>query len=461
LNETLTALCNAYLNNGTGSVIAYYSFDSGSVSSAGSSSNFTGIFKNESPSQFPNSFNINILGATGTSSTVAENLLKTKISNNSFDLSFSNGRYGNFSGTSFLRPDDYDSEFIYLFSFQKTKPQNGVLFGSLVKDSFDNGSISFEYGRGFNIGVNDRNQLFFQGSDAVVGDYILTANELELGDDNICSARISPYEVSFANYNLVDDEFSQQNLRTDCKIQNNAFTESFYIGSSPTYIRQGNTFSGLIDNLLIISGSHSSSDLKAISSGFVASGIRQSGSSFIDEVVTGHSIQLLFQSGVTGYQPVITGYLNVLSGYDQNLIEFTLSSTTGNFKKDGERFITGYSLPNNSGFYTEETSLLIPYSSYRPTGDDSFATLGLRDSGLFIEAYTISSTRSVLVKTGSFPLYDLKPITGVLLNATGYLKTTLTGSFYRTGDIIENLQFLDQYTGRFKKDYLYFLDKRL
>lgn len=448
------------MDNGTGSVIAYYSFDSGSVSYIGDGSNFTGIFKNESPSPYPNSFNLKVLKATGASSLTAENLLRTKVVDNSFDLGFSNIDCNNFSGISFLKPDDYDSEFVYLFSFKKTKPQNGVLFGSLVKDSFDNGTVSFEYGRGFNIGINDRNQLFFQGSDAQIGDYVLTANELELGDDNICSARISPYEVSFAKYNLLDDDFVQQSLRTDCKIQNNSFSENFYIGSSPTYLRSGNAFSGFIDNFLIISGSYNPSDLKAISSGFVATGIPQSGASFLDEVITGFSIELLTQSGVTGYQPVITGYQNVISGSE--LIEFILSSTTGELKKDGERFLTGYTLPNNSGYYIEETSFLLPSYNYRPTGDDAFATLGLKNSGGLIETFVISSNKIVTTTTGQFPLYGLIPVTGNLLNAaTGYIKTPLSNIISRTGNIIQNLQFLDQYTGRFKKDYIYFMDKRL
>lgn len=460
MNETLSTLCNAYLDEGSGSVVLYYSFSSGSVSSLGAGSNFTGVFKNESPSKFVDYLSGIVVSATGSSAVDAENLLKTYIENDSYNLSFQNVKYGGFSGQGFLNPSDYESEFVYLFSFNKNKNEDGVLFGSLVKDSFDNGVVNFSYGRGFNVGINDRNKLFFQGSDAVVGDFVLVADDLELANENICSVKVSPYEVTFAHYNLADDEFEQQYLRSDCKIQNNSFTEPFYIGGSPTYLRPNQTFSGFIDHLLIISGNYNPSDLKAIASGFVATGIKTSGASYSDNVVTGHSIELLTQSGVTGFQPVITGYINVLSG--SNLIEFTMSSTTGNSVIDGQKLLTGYTLPNNSGSYLEETAFLIPANNYKPTGDDAFATLGLRNSGGFVEAYTITSNRLVNVVTGLIPLYGLVPVTGTLLSSpTGYVKTTLSTNIFRTGTITESLEFLEKYKTKFKKDYLYYLEKRL
>jgi hypothetical protein len=422
--------------------------------------NFTGAFKNESPAFSVGSLTGVVSDITGASANDVEVLLKTKIENNSFDLTSSNIKYGGFSGISFQRPDDFDSEFVYLFSFRKTQPQDGVLFGSLVKEDFDNGIVNFSYGKGFNVGINDRNQLFFQGIDSTIGNYVLTADQLELADENICSLKVSPYEVTFAHYNLADDEFTQQYLRTDSKIQNLDHTESLFIGGSPNYLRSGKTFSGFIDNLMIISGNYNPSDLKAISSGFVTTGIKVSGASYSDEVVTGHSITILTPIGVTGYQPVITGYQNVIT--TSQLIEFTLVEDPSPYSRnDGERFLTGYTLPNNSGSYIEETSFLIPNYNYRPTGDNAFATLNLRDSGDFVTRYTLSSVRG-FNSTGVIPLYDLVPITGFLLNEpTGYEKTTLSTTILRTGNLVENLEFLDQYKGRFKKDFIYYLDKRI
>ena len=459
MNQTLATLCDAYLEGGTGSVALYYSFDSGSVSSVGAGSNYTGTFLNESPSFSVGSLNGLVMDATGSSANAAQNLVKASIENDSFNLASSNIKYGGFSGISFLRPEDLDSEFCYLFSFRKTHSTNGVLFGSLVKDSFDNGIVNFSYGRGFNVGVNDRNKLFFQGSDSNVGDYILTAESLELGTENICSLKVSPYEVTFAHYNLEDDEFNQEYLRSNSKIQNNSHTEPFYIGGSPTFLKSGKTFSGYIDNLMIISGSYNPSDLKAVSSGFVATGIPVSGASFSNEIVTGHSVSLITPSGVTGYQPVITGYLDGTTTSD--LIQFVLTSSSTGFS-DGTRLMTGYVLPNGSGSYLEETSYLYKTNIYRPTGDDAFATLGLTDSGAVVDSYSIETTRVTNIITGSVPLYKFVPITGILLSApTGYSKTILSTTNIVTGDSIENLGFIPSYKTKYKKDYLYFLERRL
>ena len=460
MNEVLNNLCSAYLNDGTGSVVAYYSFESGSVWHIGSNQNFTGVFRNQSPAYTVGDYDLIVLNSSGHSASASRDNVLNNIVDDSFDLTYSSCQYGGFSGISFLNPDDYDSDFVYLFSFEKTSYQNGVLFGSLVKDSFDNGTISFEYGRGFNVGVNDRNQLFFQGSDSNIGDYILTADQIELSNANICSVQISPYNISFSSYNLADDKFYSQSLSPNCKIQNNSFSEPMFVGQSPTYVKSGRSFSGYIHDLLIISGAYGPTDLKSIASGFVSSGVISSGVSYSDEVITGYSIQLLSQSGVTGYEPVITGYLDSISGSE--FIQFVLSSTTQPVTGDGRRFITGYDLPTNSGSYLEETSFLVPSTQYRPTGNDAFATLGLTNQSDVVETYSLVYTRIDNTITGAIPLYGLVPKTGILLSsATGYIKTPLTANFSRTGDLSTSLSILPQYTGFFKKDFIYFLEERL
>lgn len=460
MNETLSTLCQAYLDGGTGSVVLYYSFDSGSVSSVGSAGNFTGVFLNQSPSFSVGQFDGIVIDGTGVSALAAESLCKQNIEDDSFNLSFSNIQYGPFSGISFLRPEDLESEYSYLFSFNRFKNENGVLFGSLIKNEFDNGIVDFSYGQGFNIGVNDRNKLFFQGIDSEVGEYVLVAENIELGSDNICSARISPYEVLFANYNLLDDEFAQESLRTDCKIQNLSYNDSLYIGGSPTYLKSGKTFSGFIDNLLVISGNNAPSDLKAISSGLIATGISSSGQSYSDETITGFNISLIAPIGITGYEPVVTGYSQYVVSTD--LAQFVLVKSVTPFSvDDGIRFITGYTLPNNSGQYVEGTSFLFKTDNYETTGDSAFSTLGLSASGELVDTYTVERIEKVYT-TGELPLYSLSPITGFLLSApTGYLKTFLSTSFFRTGDIISNLDIMNKYKERYKKDYLYYLDRRV
>lgn len=459
MNETLTTLCDAYLNDGTGSVAVYYSFDSGSVSSIGSAGNFTGVFLNQSPSHFVGKIPA-ISSVTGSSNLNAENSLKESIFNNSFNISGKSLYYNNISGESFLNPDDLDSNLIYLFSFKKRTAENGILFGSLRRETFDNEIVNFSYGRGFNVGLTDRNNLFFQGSDSVVGDYVLVADEIELATENICSLKVSPYGVTFARYNLIDDGFQQQYLRTNCKIQNIGYEERSFLGESPLFLNSGHSFNGFIDNLMIISGDHAPSDLKAVSSGFVCTGIKVSGASYFDEILTGQSIELFYAIGITGFQPVITGYSNV--AIPTELIEFVLVENQSPLSRnDGERFLTGYTLPNNSGFYLEETSFLIKDDFYKPTGDMAHATLNLRDSGNFVAQYSLQSTK-LINTSGLSPMYELQPITGTLVQEpTGYLKTELTTTIEKTGNIIQTLEFLSEYKNRFKKDYLFYMESRL
>lgn len=465
MNKTIENLINAYADGGTGSVMLYYEFSSGQTGVVGgeSSTPFTGGFLNASPASKPDRNTGIVLNAVG--ATEAEALLKLTGSfylseNSGVDLTYSNIEFEDFSHNGFYSPDNLDEASSFLFSFEKFNNTNGVLFGSLNSFSYDQDGVSFNYGKGFNIGINDRNKLFFQGIDSTIGEYMVVADELELGSKNICSASVSPYSVRFSSYNLIDDEFQEQYLRTDSKIENNPFGEKITIGGSPTYLRGGNTFSGCVDQFLLMSGDFPSSDLKSIASGFVATGIITSGQSYIDEVITGHEITLVSPVGVTGYQLVATGTQEVIT--ETELIEITLVENPSPYSRnDGERFLTGYILPNNSGAYLEETSFLIPEFTYTPTGNDAFATLGLVDSGDLVTRYTVTNTK--LVSTSSdIILYDTVPVTGILESEpTGYQKNYLFDSILKTGNLAENLSFIDGKIDDYKFDYLHYLDQRI
>lgn len=419
---------------------------------------YSGYVKNVSPSSTVGSHDGFLIRDDYSSISYMNSFVKNEVSG--VDLTFSNFDFNDFESEGFMSTGDLNSSFSFLFSSKKINNTNGVLFGNLNRFQYSDSNNDFTYGKGFNIGINDRNKLFFQGIDSVIGEYVLTANELELADKNICSASVSPYSVRFSVYNLTDDEFQEQSLRTDSKIEHNDWGQRFTIGGSPTYLRAGQTYSGCLDEFLIISGNHPSSDLKSIASGFVATGSPISGASFQDEFVTGHEISLITPVGVTGYELVATGYQEVLTNSD--FIEFVLvENPTPYSRNDGERFITGYSLPNNSGSYLEETSFLIPENDYNPTGDDAFATLGLVDSGDVVTRYTIQTTRVVTLTSG-VTLYDVSPITGILLGEpTGYQKTDLTTTLDKTGSLVENLVFKDGYMENYKYDYLHFLERRI
>lgn len=422
---------------------------------------YSGYIKNVSPSSTVgdhNAFFVDSDFTEGDKDTLTGSIITNDLSG--ADLTLTSLKFNDFSGEGFLSPDDFDTNVTFLFSFEKIKNDHGIIFGCLNRFDYSGDASQFHYGKGFNIGINDRNKLFFQGIDSEIGEYVLVANELELANKNLCSAVVSPYSVRFSLYDLADDEFYEQSLRTDSKIQNNDWGNSLYIGRSNEYLVTGSSFSGFMNEFMIVSGDYTSSDLKSLASGFVATGIINSGSSFTSEIVTGHEISLITPVGVTGYQLVPTGYQEVVS--ESSFIEFVLVENPTPFSRnDGERFLTGYTLPNNSGSYLEETSFLIPQSDYLPTGDDAFATLGLVDSGDVVTRYTVETTKIVEIVSG-VALYEISPITGILLEEpTGYEKTNLTESISKTGSLAESLSFKSGYAEPYKLNYIYYLDQRI
>lgn len=462
MNNTLSTLANAYLDQGTGSIMLYYSMEDETTGVVGAGGEFTGVVMNVSPSSTVGHTGL-VIGATGATEAEAGSQLETFFLNekSGVDLSFSSVKFDSFSNEGFMSPDDFETEVCFLFSFEKIKRKNGVLFGNLNKETFSNGEVSFNYGKGFNIGINDRNKLFFQGIDSQVGEYVLVADDLELANKNICSATVSPYQVSFSVYNLADDDFEATSLRSDSKIQNLEYTGNFYLGKSDYYIREGDTFSGYLDQFMIITGVHNPSDLKSVASGFVATGSPVSGASYIDTVITGSEVELVYPVGITGYQTTITGYQEVID--DSELIEFTLIADefTPATLKDGDKFITGYTLPNNSGAFLEETSFLIPENNYTDTGNDAHATLGLTDGSSVVTQFYLQTSK-IVKTTGILPLYGVSGVTGFLVGEpTGYSKTFLSADVIRTGTLTENLVFKEGYTEQYKHDYLHYLSHRI
>ena len=131
-----------------------------------------------------------------------------------------------------------------------------------------------------------------------------------------------------------------------------------------------------------------------------------------------------------------------------------------NPKRRGQ-FITGYTLPNNSGAFLEETSFLIPENNYTDTGNDAHATLGLIDGSSVVTQFYLQTSK-IVKTTGTLPLYGVSGVTGFLVGEpTGYSKTFLSADVIRTGNLIENLVFKEGYAEQYKYDYLHYLSHRI
>lgn len=422
----------------------------------GQTINFSGYIKNIAPS----STSPNYSGILGLQTSISSSSLDSKISgaipNDSSGLNLGHGNisFGPFSGEGFLSPTDYDSEITFLFSFEKTGSEDGILFGSLRRDEFDNNGSTGVYGRGFNIGVNGRNKLFIQGIDSDFGEYVLPANSIELANKNICSLSLSPYSARFSYYNLAGDYFEEESLQTNVKIQNLNWTEPFFLGSSPTYYKDTN-FPGFLDKFMVFSGSIDSNTLKSISSGFISTGTPSSGQPFTGSFITGYDYSPIYPTGITGYGYEITGYKEIRTTGE--LIETTISSS-GVWLKEGESFYTGFS--TDVGSYIEKVGFLIKDNIYRTTGDVAHATLGLKDiSGLF-SGSSVSYTRAS-EKTGFLHLYEVVGLTGFLNEPTGFISIPLYGQNVISGSENLSISLIDNKINQYKHNYLFFLSERL
>lgn len=455
MSEVLRVLMDVY-GGGTGNLMLYYDMENFAISGG------TGIVKNISPSAtvgYNNAFldNGKNTGLFHDGNFSGVNLSYSKLT---FDT-FNNG---------FLDNADQEWSASFLFSFTKTGSEDGVLFGCLNKDEFTftadtnlfgqekKAGDKIDYGRGFNIGINDRNQLFLQAIDLEVGPYVIVADQIELANKNLCSVSIDPYTVTFAHYDLPSDRAYVQTKLTKDRTENILSNEKFYIGHSNFYYKEPG-FSGYIDKFAILSGDYNISDLKSIISGFVSSNEFDTGNESFVTVVTGNQLSLIYETGVTGYATRITGYKPVYStGFFFETVEFT--DTNSISIREGYRFITGFDMINNLR-YNEEVGYLYKTDEYKTSGNIAHATLGLTDRIDTIITGGKTVLRRKVNQTGVLPLYEVYALTG-FLGPTGASFSPLTNqvpdidssggfNFYLNSGLMEE----------YRHNYLYYLSRRI
>lgn len=454
MNDSLKLLMDIY-GGGTGNLMLYYDMETFGLSGG------SGIVKNVSPSSTVG-FNDAFLDS-GKNTGVFHDGIYSGV-----NLSYSKLTFDTFNN-GFLDNVDQEWSASFLFSFTKTHSEDGILFGCLNKDEFTFNSNSFflgrqflsgeklDYGRGFNIGINDRNQLFLQAIDLESGPYVIVADEIEFANKNLCSVSLDPFTVTFAHYDLSSDRvYSQTKLTTD-RTENILSGEKFYIGGSNFYYKNPG-FSGYIDKFAILSGDYNLNTLKSIISGFVSTNSVDTGEQGFVTVVTGNQITLIQQTGVTGYFATLTGYKPVYqTGY---FFERELNvSISSNPITEGYRYITGFSLVNNLP-YDEELGYLYKTDEYVTSGNSAHATLGLIDH---IDVYTTGGKtvlRYAVKQTGSIPLYRIDTLTG-FLGPTGASVDPLTTQVNFDGAIDYNFYLNSGLMEEYRHNYLYYLGDRI
>lgn len=356
-----------------------------------------------------------------------------------------------------VNPADDKTQLTFIFSFEKKGDKAGVLFGSLYEETAVIGGQTFELGRGFNIGINSRNKLFFQGIGDDGAGYVLTAEKIELANRNICSVSVSPYLFVASVYDLDNDSFSEDVNTYNDIIHNNESGDYFYIGGSQTFYHD-DPFEINIDKFLVLSGFYNSTECKSIASGFICTGDVNVTQTTTIQTVTGYEIIPLYTTGYRNSGLGITGTRDIKVP-DPNLTEFVVQVTNASLS-DGEKFITGY-LMSDGEAYLEETAFLVPNYTYDNTGDKAHAMLGLTAQSISVDSYEIESIKHTTV-TGTINLY------GYVTGQIPYLIQTGSQIQYLTKDTdteivvpLGNLRIKSQYSGLYQYDYLYYLAERV
>ena len=186
---------------------------------------------------------------------------------------------------------------------------DGVLFGSLEKTSTTLNDEVITGAKGFNFGVNDRGKLFYQGFDAR-GDFIHTANSIELSRRNLIGFSINSNNLQISRFDYLNREIEQEDFLVDTSFI--ADNEEFYLGGSNTYFRGASgifgitsgeykTFSGELNSFVLFSGFLPPTLMMGMGSGMLGDYSFTAGTPIEKQRITGYSQTVVYETGITGY----------------------------------------------------------------------------------------------------------------------------------------------------------------
>ena len=306
-----------------------------------------------------------------------------------------------------------------------------VLFGSLNKTSETINSEVVSGARGYNFGINDRGKLFYQSFDKG-GDFIYTANSIELSRRNIVGFSLGNNNLSLTRIDLLNNETNSEDFSVDTEFISNS--SEFYLGGSNEYFRTGPdgasgeyvTSRVNLKSFALFSGFLPQSSMFTISSGLVGDYFDSSSSDISSRRITGYNQITTFKTGITGYDYENTSDISISMGRYMLSGGFSFDSNTNT--GEGDRYFE-YNAFIESGIKTfskQEVGFLKGDSGYQylPTGEGAFDTLGLQNVegavGEYIEERAISGAQKVLVK-----LFGSRIQTGILDEVSGVVQQPL------------------------------------
>jgi hypothetical protein len=129
-----------------------------------------------------------------------------------------------------------DNSIIFDFEFNNKGVDDCVLFGSLEKTSTTINSEVITGAKGFNFGVTKRGKLFYQSFDRG-GDFIYTADSIELSKRNVISLAIGRASLDISRHDYLNNHITKDSFSLDSSYI--AANDEFFLGGADQYFRKG------------------------------------------------------------------------------------------------------------------------------------------------------------------------------------------------------------------------------
>jgi len=345
-----------------------------------------------------------------------------------------------------------------------------ILFGSLEKTSDTVGGVTITGSKGYNLGITKRGQLFYQGFDNK-GDFIYTANSIELAKRNVLGFSLSTDSLSLLRFDYLNHKIQKEQffVNTSLVVDNTGF----YLGGSPQYFRGGaygssgefETSDVSLNSFCFLSGGLSPSTLFSIGSGMIGDFSESTTTEITKRRITGYNQTTVYKTGITGYDYEDTGDLTISTG--RYMMTGNIISNGTSTLEEGENYFIYYTFDSalsDSGvtsFNKRQIGYLHPDSGYQylPTGEKAFSTLGLQNVegavDKYIEQQGLSGAGTIEVE-----MFGSRFQTGYLSEISGVKQSPLYETLIATPSIPASGINLGGLAENFKKNFVYYLGDR-
>lgn len=353
---------------------------------------------------------------------------------------------------------------------------DAVLFGSLEKTSTTINGVTYTGSKGFNFGITKRGQLFYQSFDSN-GDFIHSFKSTELSRRNVIAFSHGETNIGLHRFDMLNGQYHSEYLtRNDSPKM--ADSDSFFIGGSKNWYENPNSTqdgsfktsiplsSVYINSFALLSGETSPSSLFAIASGLVGEYSTTEIPRILGERLTGYQQEIIYKTGITGYDYTSTGSISLATGRNMFTGNFFGASTVNTGEGDRyflyRSFDDALSASGVKTFVKEEVGYLHPNSGYQysPTGENAFDTLGLQnvDGAVteYIEQRGISGAATVGVT-----LFGSRFLTGITSGISGVRQVPKYETTIEREARIESGISISVPANLFKKNFIYYLGERL